>query len=75
MDPLNARPPRRGDELRTAAEAARESMILARLRHALDLWQPVNEADQTPALPLDRLAPPWLDNRRPHRYRGRWSGH
>nr|MDT0660024.1 hypothetical protein [Micromonospora sp. DSM 115978] len=60
MEPTDARPARKGDELRQAADAARDAAIETRIRQALDLGQ----QSQT------RLAPPWLDNRRPHRYDG-----
>ena len=66
MDPMDARPARKGDELRKAADAARDATIESGLRQALDLGQ----QGQPPPLPPERLAPPWLDNRRPHRFGG-----
>jgi hypothetical protein len=62
MEPTDARPARKGDELRQAADAARDAAIETRIRQALDLGQH--------GQPRPRLAPPWLDNRRPHRYDG-----
>ncbi|MDG4828021.1 hypothetical protein O7627_01730 [Solwaraspora sp. WMMD1047] len=58
MEPTDARPARKGDELRQAADVARDAAIDTRIRQALDLGQQGQP----------RLAPPWFDNRRPHRY-------